>query len=292
VLSSISSDGERLCLSGYLGDGRTRNAPWGLVVVDLSQATAKVVLEGPDYCNMHPQYCRSRDGTASHDILVQHNHGCEVDEQGLVIATRTDKDPLGPDIHVVRDDGSHFRSLPWGRDGVEFSQGHQAWRGEQLSVVTSLHGGRLRMGPAGEGSSGEIFPLLEGWPMVTEPESQHAGKRMPGADRNRNDISRTLARPNACHFAFDPSGTKLISDTYGYRGRGATCEIYLGVLPAAPDAALRTRHLLYPKSSFGRGQHTHPHPFLSPDGARAFFNSDEPGVPHIWMVEGIEFPDV
>ena len=47
------------------------------------------------------------------------------------------------------------------------------------------------------------------------------------------------------------------------------------MLPDEPDAVLRTRYLLHPRSSFGRSQHTHPHPFQSPDGNVVLFNSDE-----------------
>jgi len=57
-------------------------------------------------------------------------------------------------------------------------------------------------------------------------------------------------------------------------------------LPDAPDATLKVRHLLDSGTSFRNAQATHPHPFLSPDGARAFFNSDVTGQPQIWMVEG------
>ena len=61
VLSSISSDGARLCMSGYLGDGRSHNAPWGLVVFDVERAAASLILEGQSFCNTHHQYSRSND---------------------------------------------------------------------------------------------------------------------------------------------------------------------------------------------------------------------------------------
>jgi hypothetical protein len=34
-----------------------------------------------------------------------------------------------------------------------------------------------------------------------------------------------------------------------------------------------------------------PHPFLSPDGRRAFFNTDYSGIPQIRTVEGFTYPD-
>ena len=180
-------------------------------------------------------------------------------------------------MHVIRDDGSNFRCYGFGRDGVERCQGHQAWRGEQMSVVASV---------AIEGE--ERYPLLEGKPVRAEPGTMHHGRLIPGATRNR--ISRSMEREDSCHFGFDPTGTKFVSDTYGYRGRHAECVIYVGVLPDEPDAALRTRYLLHPRSSFGRSQHTHPHPFQSPDGNVVLFNSDESGLPQTYAVEGFEYP--
>ena len=272
--SSISSDGARLCMAGYLGDGRTHNAPWGLVVFDVERAAASLVFEGQSFCNIHHQYSRSKDPEESHDILLQDNHGCDVDELGNIVTLAGGK---GADVHVIRDDGSDFRCYAFGRDGVEMCQGHQAWRGEQMSVVASV---------AIEGE--ERYPLLEATPVRAEPGTMHHGRLIPGATRNR--ISRSMEREDSCHFAFDPSGTKFVSDTFGYSGRHADCVIYVGVLPDEPDAALRTSYLLHPRSSFGYSQHTHPHPFQSPDGNVVLFNSDESGLPQIYAVEGFEYP--
>ena len=116
----------------------------------------------------------------------------------------------------------------------------------------------------------------------------HHGRLIPGATRNR--ISRSMEREDSCHFAFDPSGTRFVSDTFGYRGRHADCVIYVGVLPDEPDAVLRTSYLLHPRSSFGHSQHTHPHPFQSPDGNVVLFNSDESGLPQIYAIEDFEYP--
>ena len=74
-LSTISSDGQRLALSAFLGDGQTQDAPFGLMVFDVEQATVRLIMHGPTWCNMHPQYCRSTDPEAAHDILIQENHG-------------------------------------------------------------------------------------------------------------------------------------------------------------------------------------------------------------------------
>ena len=44
---------------------------------------------------------------------------------------------MGADIHVIRDDGTDFRNMPWGRDGNESCQGHQCWRGRTAWAITS-----------------------------------------------------------------------------------------------------------------------------------------------------------
>ena len=121
-LSTISSDGQRLAISAFLGDGKTASAPWGLMVFDLRKATVRLILHGQTWCNMHPQYSRSTDPEASHDILIQENHGnvCDARGNNTVLVSGA-----GADIHVIRDDGANFRNMPWGRDGNEACQGHQ-----------------------------------------------------------------------------------------------------------------------------------------------------------------------
>jgi hypothetical protein len=60
-LSTISSDGQRLAISAFLGDGRAEGAPYGLMVFELTKAKVRLVLHGPTWCNVHPQYCRALD---------------------------------------------------------------------------------------------------------------------------------------------------------------------------------------------------------------------------------------
>ena len=270
ALASISPDGRRLCTSAFLGDGRTENAPWALLVFDLESARVQIALSGEEYCNMHPQYCRSEE--AARDILVQHNHDSRCDERGNIVKLVGGS---GADVHVIRDDGNDFRDMPWGRDGLEFCQGHQCWRGRMRSAVSSM-----------DAHPDHHLPLVESLPMRCS--EHHLGKRLSGA--MRNVITRDVELPAFCHFAFDPTGTKFVSDTYikeDLRGRGG---LFIGSLDPAPGAALRLRHLLFPRSSWQHGQQSHPHPFLSPDGTKAFFNSDESGQPQIYMIRGFEYP--
>jgi hypothetical protein len=121
-LSTIRADGGAIATGGLMGDGRTADPPFGLWVFDIASGAAACVLAGGEWCNLHPQYCRAPDGLAMQDILVQHNHGCEVAADGQQLRSVAG---AGADIHVIRDDGTALRDMPWGRDGVEACQGHQ-----------------------------------------------------------------------------------------------------------------------------------------------------------------------
>jgi hypothetical protein len=262
-LSTLSSDGKRLALSAFFGDGRTENAPWGLMVFDLTAATVRAIVQGPTWCNMHPQYCRSTDPEAMRDILIQENHGCAADAGGGVTCLVSG---LGADIHVIRDDGTRFRDLPWGRDGNEFCQGHQCWRGRTTWAITS---------------TGTLKPpecqLIEGREAV---HAGHAGIGTPGGIRN--DLSRGFRNPHFYHFGTDIAGRRLISDGGAF---DKTMAIYVGDLGRpGKDAIANFRYLLTARSSCQKGAHIHP--FLSPDGTLGLFNSDESGLLQAYLVRG------
>jgi hypothetical protein len=263
-LSTISSDGQRMAISCYLGDGNTENAPWGLMVFDLAAATVNLIIHGPSWCNMHPQYSRSLDPEQSHDILIQENHDNTTDARGAV--TRL-VGGVGADIHLIRDDGTNFRNLPWGRDGNEACQGHQCWRGRSAWAITSTG---TRQPPEAQ--------LIEGLPA---PFADHVGINTPGGVRN--DLSRDFESPHFYHFQTDIAGQRLISDA-GPLTVEAT--IQMGELgEPGRDAMGNWRYLLSPKSTCEKGSHIHP--FLSPDGKLGFFNSDETGLLQAYLIRGL-----
>jgi WD40-like Beta Propeller Repeat len=85
------------------------------------------------------------------------------------------------------------------------------------------------------------------------------------------------------HFATDIAGKRLISDSAPLN-EGA--KIYLAELgEPGKDPWRNFRYLLCPKSSCQKDAHIHP--FLSPDGSLAFFNSDESGVLQAYMIRGL-----
>jgi len=263
-LSTISSDGKRIALSCFLGDGQTDNAPWGLMVFDIQAATVTLIIHGPSWCNMHPQYSRSRDPVHRPDILIQENHDNAADARGNV--TRL-VGGVGADIHVIRDDGTNFRNMPWGRDGNEACQGHQCWRGRSEWAITSTG---TRQPPEAQ--------LIEG---RAAPFAGHVGIKTPGGVRN--DLSRDFPNPHFYHFQTDIAGERLISDAGPF---SVEASIWMGELGEPGKDAMRNwRYLLSPKSSCEKGSHIHP--FLSPDGKLGFFNSDESGILQAYMIRGL-----
>ena len=259
-LSTISSDGRRVAICGFLGDGTTEGSPYGLMVFDVEKATVSLVIHGPTWCNMHPQYCRSTDPEAMHDVLIQENHGNVAGADGSIKKLTGGE---GADIHVVRDDGTNFRNMPWGRDGNEFCQGHQCWRGKSSWAITSTG---IRKPPGAE--------LIEG---KAAPHAGHLGIKTPGAVRN--NLSRDFPKPQFYHFATDIAGTRLISDAA--KGR-----IYRADLGRPGEDPLRNFQYLLNARSSGKKE-AHIHPFLSPDGSMAFFNSDESGILQAYMIGGL-----
>ena len=263
-LSTISADGQRIAISGFLGDGTDENIDWGLMVFDVEKATVALIIHGPTWCNMHPQYCRSTDCDSIHDILIQENHDNISDGMGTITRLVGGQ---GADIHVIRDDGTNFRNMPWGRDGNEFCQGHQCWRGRSTWGITST--GTLQPAEA---------QLIEG---LSTAHSGHVGLNSPGG--RRNDLSATFNKPDFHHFATDIAGERLVTDS-GPRDAGGG--LWLADLGEPGEEPLSNwTWLLCPGSSWGKDSHIHP--FLSPDGSMAFFNSDESGVLQAYMVRGL-----
>jgi len=262
-LSTISSDGKRLALSCFFGNGRTNYTVWGLLRFDLDEATVEPILYGHSWCNVHPQYSRSPDPEASHDILIQENHGNVCNADGHCTSS---VNGLCCDIHVIRDDGTRFREMPWGRDGEEYCQGHQCWRGRTAWGITST----------GRSGSQE---LIEG---TAAPYAGHRGK--VGPEVVRNDLSRGFDRtPRFCHFGTDINGTRLVTDFVPDPQNGM---VYLAELgEPGKDAVRNWTYLLNTRSSVANDGHLHP--FCSPDGRMAFFNSNESGILQAYMIRGL-----
>ena len=260
-LSTISSDGKRLAIEVYLADGRTDPASFGLLVFDLAGASFELVHHGPSWLNMHPQYCRSTDPEASHDLMIQENHGNPHDPV---------KDTLRADVHCICDDGTNFRNFPWGRDGNESCHGHQCWRGRSTFAI----GGTGTRTP-------NVRHLVESRAV---PSAGHVGLATPGGARNV--LSREPGFPRTAHFATDIEGRRLVTDAEPYEEGGRVVLMDLG--DPGRDPARNLTPLAWPRTDNpADSSPTHIHPFLSPDGSMAFFNSNESGTLQAYMICGL-----
>ena len=281
ALSTISSDGQSLAASVYLGDGSTDAQPCGILVFDLHKALVDLILDGPEWTNTHPQYCRSTHPSACGDLMIQHNHASFLTADGFLSRPA---DPLGVDIHVIADDGSNLRSLPFGRDGSEFCQGHQCWRGDTPWAITSTQ----TYLPDRDHAEAMECRLIEGLPTA---DTDHLGSTVRSG--MRNELSSGFANPQFHHFATDAAGDRLISDywvgTQDSAGRMTYTAEHLVLLDLAePGTAPANRITYLLNTNTGISKQTQSHPFLSPDGKTAFFNSDESGTLQAYMITGLE----
>ncbi len=283
-LTSISSDGKRLCVSVFLGDGRTEFAGWGAIVFDLVNPSLKLVFAGKYYCNMHLQYCSSLEPELSHDIMIQHNHECIYDKYGNIFDSSGKLYKLvggdGADLHVIRDDGTFWRDVPLGRDGVFRCQGHQQWFGRSGIVISNMSGAGRR-------------PIYIGWPIETgsnDSPGSHKGFNIPGG--RYVDITRNLDYTDFVHLSPDISGTRIVTDAsrFDKKTNKRIVRLVIGTLSSSDNPILKVQYLLDTKTSF-KGQVAHPHPFFSPDTRMAFFNTDREGIPQVFMVTEYKFPE-
>jgi len=279
-LGTMSSDGKRLAATAFIGDGTTENGPYGLLIFDLEAPSVSMVFEGYHFNNTHPQYCRSLDPVLSQDILLQHNHGSVIAPDGRQIKQTGEK---GADLHVIRDDGTNWRDIPIGRDGLQYCQGHQQWRGRTGAVLSTMN-------RYDDQRVHQDNPMLLAWPVPTDETTSHLGFNVPGG--SHVEVSRELDLPDHLwHFSSDLSGDHIVVDTIGRDADTGQriVRILIGTLSPGNNPLLKVRHLLNPRTS-AKGQPSHPHVFFSPDARMVFFNSDADGQPQVYMATGYEFP--
>jgi len=258
-LATIRLDGTKLAIGATLSGGRADYPETGLFVFDVVDGSADLILRGPSLINMHMQYCRSPG--AMTDLLVQENHGAKFDHDGTRLLLGSHP---GCDIHVVRDDGMDMRTMAWGRTATEQCRGHQCWRGDTPYALGAMS---VMSGPNEEGP----VLLREGLPVR---HSDHLGAETPGG--HSHELTTNLTNPRIDHFATDTRGNWLISDGLFDDG----WKIQLSQLGPPMEGCLEDPATLIELGDTS----VHPHPFFSPDGRSAFFNSDVTGTMQACMI--------
>ncbi|MCF7855015.1 MAG: hypothetical protein K9N51_09475 [Candidatus Pacebacteria bacterium] len=279
---TVSADNRRTAGVCRL-DSNTQNALFGLFALDLDTSEFHTVWIGPFFNNAHLRYCLSPDPDAAHDLLVQMNHGARYDEKGTMLASLGPPADKGIDIHVIRDDGTNRRDLPFGRDGLESCIGHQVWRGQHSrSVVTiSLQNKDISYGWA-DGSNQDI---LAGEQSPVDMDAPHLGRLTPGAQRVT--LSQGFDKPRFNHLSCDASGMTFAFDTFPiFDGERAGMQIYTGKADNTTEP-LHLQYILNSGVTLNNSNGYHSHPVIAPDGSFLLFNSNLSGTKQAYMVTGI-----
>ena len=278
-LHTISLDNQRAAGAAWLGDGTQADAPYGVVSIDFARGQACLAAAAPDLINTHLQYCRASDPEAGHDLLVQMNHGAHTDATGKSLILLGPPEDGGCDVHVVRDDGTHWRDMPWGRDGRESCIGHQVWRGRTTEAVTVTLQNQDRSYGWAEGARQAV---VSGRGVAADPAKPHRGRI--GRAAFRTHLSRGCARPRFCHLCCDNSGLQFVCDTFPvFDGKRAGMQIFAGQAPDM-DSPVKFRRLLNTCVTFNANNGYHAHPILAPDGRAILFNSDVTGQRQVYLI--------
>ncbi len=300
--ATISSDGRRYAVNVFLGDGKVEGAPWATRVIDVPTGkTWDVVLS--NQCRLGARYRPVTEPRGVYDLVayigpsrlsdgswVTPPDGRWRRDAGLLLVEAVDSTGSLGHWCVIKDDGSEqhpsagtdakYRMIPVPRRPLH-ALSHAAWRGRQAeSLVASMY-----HHPPGAWRA----PFVEAW--IAEMTGEDVRADRNPADGRWVDLTRFVSRADACHFDFDESGEHLVSDTDGY-SLPQTSQMYVAtyVQPRFDsDPYLKTRYLLMPRTSW-KGQPSHPHPYLSPDGRFVVFQSDFSGRPQVNVAYGFEYP--
>jgi hypothetical protein len=233
-LGGVTPDLRYYIQSAYLGNKR-----YGIVRVNMNTGAFRVIHErGQDLCNAHPQV----DPGEGRDILIQHNRGAIVDEDGGIILLIGE---IGATLYVIDVKGKNLRTLPVGKPYTHPCQGHQCWIGKTGEILLTVGGGPRKQ----LAEQGNLLRL--------RPGDAEARVVATGLYFDHANVSR-----DGRFFASD-----LAPDA----------RIVVGSIKTG-----RSRVLCETGSSLSRPQYTHPHPYLSPDNKWVIYNSDRTGIPHVY----------
>jgi len=177
-------------------------------------------------------------------FLVQVNDGYRADADGNCLRLIG---PRGATLHVLHDDGSGHARLPVGFTLTERVQGHQCWVGPHNTVITTLHRRSRRSAP---------------WVQdrIVTVDVDSGERRTVGEGQGFTHIHTTA------------DGAYWVADC------NRTADIFVGAV-----ATGRYRRFCRSGATFGGAQYTHPHPFFLAGDRMIGWNSDETGVPHVYV---------
>ena len=142
LVCTISPDGRY-----FVSNLRVSKGVWGLYRADLERGTWDVIHEHKDICNPHPQF----EPSAGRDILVQHNRGCDTDEDDNTIHLVGEE---GATLYAIDCDGKNLRPLPVGTPHTPPVTGHECWIARTGKILlTTCGGNQIHVAAPGEAAS-------------------------------------------------------------------------------------------------------------------------------------------
>ncbi len=281
-VEAVSWDATRLGALAYLDYDRKPEGETGIVAMDTDTGHMEVIFSQP-HTHSHLRYFPSEKEPQTRTLMVQHQHDRVPDEKGRQRPALWQADHRGVDLHMLRDDGTHWQDLPFGRDGIESCIGHQVWRGTEGEVASVMLQNRDNSYGWADGTQQHV---VSGFPMSADPKAPHCGRL--GRNAQRRELSRPESSPRLCHLAVDRSGLRFVFDTFPvWSGERSGMAIYLGE-GTDFDAPLTFRYLLNSGVLIQGGNHAHP--ILPPDGDAVFFASDYFGSRQAYMIKGFNAP--
>ena len=93
---------------------------FAIMRIDLVTKEWKILHQDPEILNPHAQF----NPVTGHDILVQHNRGCQMDENGNVTRLVGEQ---GCTLYLIDKDGNNKRTLPIGPPYTSGCTGHECF---------------------------------------------------------------------------------------------------------------------------------------------------------------------
>lgn len=246
TLASVSTDNKTYIYSTYLGNKR-----FGIMRLDLETGEHGVIYErGADMCNAHPQI----DPLGGRDIMIQHNRGAEIDDEGRMLKPFGD---IGKTLFLIDIEGDNFRELPIGKPYTWAVQGHECWAGKSGQMLFTTHP------MPGDGDREEA--KRRGNIMTYRPGEEAARVVGRGFYFDHPNVSRD----GRFYVADCPEGSLVVVGSIRSGRSQVLCEA---------------------GTSFGAAQYTHAHPYFTPDNRWVIFNSDRTGIPQVfaaWIPDGL-----
>jgi hypothetical protein len=234
-IQSVSPD-HRYCVGIYI----PRPKQCQVVRLDFKEGDWQVIHENEDIINPHLQFEPSR----GEDILVQHNRGGLVDEDGNIVRLVGEE---GATLYVIDRDGGNYRPLPVGKPYTNPVTGHECWIGDTGEILLTI-------------ASSTEEALREGNLLAARP----------GAER-----ARTVAKGyRFVHISASKDGAFFVGDARNVPG----IPIVIGSIETG-----RCTVLCISGASGGTPQYSHAHPYLTGDNRWVVFNSDRTGVPQVYV---------